>query len=107
MKKGSVLVLEVRIDEELVEGKAGFLGRAPKEDLRRLTRAMRRAAQDRRIGALVLRLAQPGLGWSKAASLGRAVGDFRAANKPTVAYLEGAGNVDFTLACACETLVMP
>ncbi|MEE9179834.1 MAG: signal peptide peptidase SppA, partial [Vicinamibacteria bacterium] len=59
-----------------------------------------------RIGALVVRFAHPDIGWAKAASLARAIEAFRSSGKPVVAFLEGAGNLDYALACACETLVM-
>lgn len=103
------LVLQVRLDGEVVEGRAGWslFGRGQREELQRLVRAIRRAAEDRRIGGLLLSLAHPVLGWAKAAGLARAIRDFRRSGKPTVAFLEGAGNVDYLVACACETLVMP
>jgi protease-4 len=47
------------------------------------------------------------LGWAKAATLARAVREFRSSGKPTVAFLEGATNVDFMVGSECETLVMP
>jgi protease-4 len=102
------LVLQVRLEEEVVEAKADppLVGRSAKVDLRRVTRAIRQAAADRRVGGLMIRLAHPEIGWSKAASLSRAVRDFRSSGKPAVAFLEGAGNLDYSLACACETLVM-
>jgi protease-4 len=109
MRKTGRLILQVRLDGEVVEGKTrfGLLVRAPKAELPRLVRAIRRAARDRRIGGLVLRLAHPQLGWAKAATLVRAVREFRASEKPTLAFLEGAANVDFMLGSACETVVMP
>ncbi len=109
LKRKRALVLQVSLEEELVEGRAGISlwGRAPREDLRLLTRAIRRAAEDRRVGGLLLRMAHSRLSWAKAATLARAVQDFRATGKPTLAFLEGAGNIDFTVACACETLLMP
>lgn len=101
-------VLQVRLEEEVVETRAEmpFLGRSPKVDLWGITQAIRKAARDRRIGALVVRFAHPDIGWAKAASLARAIEAFRSSGKPVVAFLEGAGNLDYGLACACETLVM-
>jgi protease-4 len=109
MSKKQKRILHVRLEGEVVEGKAGlgFFGRPQRDELQRLIRTVRKAGEDRKIGGLLLRLAEPELGWSKAASLARAIGDFRRSGKPTVAFLEGAGNIDFALACACETLVMP
>ena len=110
------LVLQVRLEDEVVETRAEppFLARSPKSDLRRMTLAIRRAANDRRVGALILRFAHPEIGWAKAASLARAIRAFRSAGKPpkppkppkpVVAFLEGAGNLDYALACSCDVLI--
>ena len=101
-------ILQVRLEEEVVEtrGETPFLARSPKLDLRGATQAIRKAAGDRRIGALLVRFAHPEIGWSKAASLVRAIEVFHASGKPVVAFLEGAGNLDYALACVCETLIM-
>ncbi|MGH9460920.1 MAG: signal peptide peptidase SppA [Vicinamibacteria bacterium] len=107
------LVLQVRLEDEVVETRSEppFLARTPKSDLRRMTLAIRRAANDRRVGALILRFAHPEIGWAKAASLARAIRAFRSAGKPpkppkpVVAFLEGAGNLDYTLACSCDVLI--
>jgi len=91
------LILEVRLEEEVVEVRAEspLLARSPKVDLRRTTQVIRRAALDRRVGGLILRLAHPEVGWAKAASLARAIRVFRSAGKPVVGFLEGAGNLDY------------
>ncbi len=109
MSKKHKRILHVRLEGEIVEGKAGlgFFGRPQRDELQRLIRVVRKAGEDRKIGGLLLRLAGPELGWSKAASLARAIGDFRRSGKATIAFLESAGNIDFSLACACEILVMP
>ncbi len=104
------LVLQVRLEDEVVETRAEspLLARSPKSDLRRLTLAIRRAANDRRVGGLILRFAHPEIGWAKATSLGRAIRAFRSSGKPprpVVGFLEGAGNLDYALACSCETLI--
>ena len=101
-------VLQVRLEEEIVETRAetALLARSPKVDLQGATQAIRKASRDRRIGALVVRFAHPDIGWAKAASLARSIEAFRSSGKPVVAFLEGAGNLDYGLACACETLIM-
>jgi protease-4 len=104
------LVLQVRLEDEVVETRVEppFLARSPKSDLRRMTLAIRRAANDRRVGGLIMRFAHPEIGWAKAASLARAIRAFRSAGepaKPVVAFLEGAGNLDYTLACSCDALI--
>lgn len=110
-KKKKRLILQLRLEDELVETRAEspLFARSPKMDLRRTTLAIRRAAEDRRVGGLLLRIAHPELGWAKAESLARAIRAFRAASdppKPVIAFLEAAGNLDYTLACSCETLVV-
>ena len=106
MKKKRV-VLAVRLEDEVVETQTEprFLSRSPKSDLRRLTLVLRRAARDRRVAGVILRFAHPDIGWAKAASLGRAIRAFREADKPVVGFLEGAANLDYALACSCDTLV--
>ena len=105
--KKKCLVLRVRLEDEVVEtrAEAPLLTRAPKSDLRRMTLAIRRAAEDRRVAGLILRFAHPEIGWAKATGLARAVRAFRSAGKPVVGFLEGAGNLDYALACSCETLI--
>lgn len=100
--------LEIRLEDELTEARADFrwVGRTGREDLRRLLRAIRSAREDPRVGAMVLSLGGPRIGWSKLASLARAVREFRSSGKPTLAYLEGASNADYFLACSCESIVM-
>ena len=97
MRRKRRQVLQVRLEEEVVETRAEmpFLGRSPKVDLWGITQAIRKAARDRRIGALVVRFAHPDIGWAKAASLARAIEAFRSSGKPVVAFLEGAGNLDY------------
>jgi protease-4 len=109
MGKKKRIVLQVRLESEVVEGRAkfGLLGRAPKLELRRVAQTIRRAAGDRRIEGLFLRLNHPQMGWAKADALARAVREFRASGKLSVAFLEGATNVDFMVGSMCKTMVMP
>ncbi len=103
------VVLHVRIEGELIEGRAGFglFGRSHREALQGLTRILRCAAEDRRVGGLLLSISPIELGWSKAATLARAIRNFRDSGKPTAAFVESAGNVEYFVASHCETLVMP
>ena len=103
------VVLHVRLDGELVEGRAGFglFGRSTREELQAVTRIFRGAAEDRRVAGLLLSLSPLEIGWSKATTMARAISEFRGSGKPTVAFLESAGNIEYFLASHCETLVMP
>jgi protease IV len=71
--------------------------------------ALRRARDDYRVVALVARLGGKGIGLAAAQELRRAVRDFAAAGKSTVAWAESygefsAGNVQYYLATAFETI---
>lgn len=103
-------VLRLRPEEPVAEVRAElpFFGRRSRSDLWSLLQILRRAGADPRIAGLFLDAgaAGPGLGWSKAESLRRAVGEIRAAGKPTVAFLERGGHLQYLLASACETIVI-
>ena len=97
----------------MVEARAelAFLTRRSRSELWSLLQILRRARSDPRIAGLFLDAGAAGfggsgLGWSKVESLGRAIGEIRAAGKPTVAFLERGGHLQYLLASACETLVM-
>lgn len=67
-----------------------------------------RAAKDTRIRAIELKIEGLDSGLARTQELRDALADFRAANKPIVAYLEVAGNRDYYLASvADEVYLMP
>jgi protease-4 len=74
-----------------------------------LIRALERAAKDKRIRALLVRIGQPKMGWARIQEVRGAIERFRASGKPTVAFAEtfgeGPGGTPlYFLATACETI---
>jgi protease-4 len=85
-------------------------GKVETLQLRSLTRALRYAAHDRRIkGLLLLGNLSPGgygSGYAALREVRAAIGDFRAAGKPVVAYIDYAANRDIYLASAASEIVL-
>jgi len=113
MRTRSFTVLRLRPEEPVVEARAelAFLTRRSRSEMWSLLQILRRARSDPRIAGLFLDAGAAGfggsgLGWSKVESLARAIGEIRAEGKPTVAFLERGGHLQYLLASACETLVM-
>lgn len=106
-------VLEVDLDSGVVE-------KAPSTPLERVlhqravvlrdvTDALDRAGDDRRVGGLVVRLGNGGLGLAQAQELREAVGRFRERGKRAVAYAEtfgesGRATTDYYLAAAFDEI---
>lgn len=65
-----------------------------------------RAAADPKVSGVILRINSPKLGWAKMRSFRQAIGRVRAKGKTVHAYLDGADNMDFLLATACDEVVM-
>jgi protease-4 len=106
-------VIRLRPEEPPVEVRRDlpFLGRRSRSDLWSVLQVLRGARSDRRIAGLLLDVGAPGfrgpvLGWSKIESLRRALGEIRAASKPTVAFIERGGPLQYLLALACEKIVI-
>jgi protease-4 len=85
-------------------------GRTETVQLRQLTRALRYASHDNRIkGLLLLGNLSPGgygSGFAALREVRAAIGDFRAAGKPVVAFIDYAANRDFFLASAASDIVL-
>jgi protease IV len=66
-----------------------------------------KAAADAKITGLILHLNDPSVGWSKMRALRQAIGRVQAKGKKVHAYMDGASNMDYLLASACDEIVMP
>jgi protease-4 len=66
-----------------------------------------RAADDAKISGVILRINSPKIGWSKMRAFRQAISRVQAKGKKVHAYLDGADNMDFLLASACDEVVMP
>jgi protease-4 len=71
-----------------------------------LTHAIRDAAKDDGVSALVLRLHGASMGWTQRQALRRELIDFRKSGKPSYCYLISGGNSDYMLASACREVSM-
>ena len=69
-------------------------------------RAIRRAAEDERIKALVLQCDGSGAGWAKAQELRWAIQAFKESGKPVWAFMEVAGREDYYIAALADRIVI-
>ena len=67
---------------------------------------LRKAKVDNRIGAVLLDINFPGIGWGKADELRDAIADFRTSGKPAYAYLEIGTNREYYIATAAEKIYL-
>ena len=68
---------------------------------------LRKAKVDNRIGAVLLDINFPGIGWGKADEFRDAVKDFKASGKPVYAYMEIGTNREYYLATAADRVFLP
>ena len=68
---------------------------------------LRKAKVDNRIGAVLLDIDMPGIGWAKADELRDAVKDFRTSGKPAYAYMEIGMNRDYYIATSADKIFIP
>ncbi len=68
--------------------------------------ALRRAAQDDRITALLMDFQGVGADWAKLDELGHAVQAFKDGGKPVVAYMDGGSTRDYALAALADQVVL-
>lgn len=66
-----------------------------------------KAADDAKVAAVVLRINEPTVGWSKVSALRQAISRVQAKGKKVHAYLDDATNMHYLLATACDEIVMP
>jgi len=68
---------------------------------------LRKAKVDSRIGAVLLTIDFPSIGWGKADELRDAVRDFKTSGKPVYAYMEIGTNKEYYLATAADKIFLP
>jgi protease-4 len=66
-----------------------------------------KAAGDEKIDGVILRINNPTIGWAKMNAFRKAIGRVQAKGKKVHAWLDGASNIDYLLASACDEIVMP
>lgn len=108
--ENSVLVLSVSgelPDYAAEEPLAKAFGIKPQQSFSSLLTQLRKAKVDKRIGAVLLDIDFPGIGWGKADEFRDAVKDFRASGKPVYAYMEIGTNREYYLATAADKIFLP
>jgi protease-4 len=106
----SVLVLSISGDlpDYLPEEPlAKAFGIGEKQSFTTLLTQLRKAKVDNRIGAVMLDISFPGIGWGKADELREAIKDVRASGKPVYAYMEIGTNREYYIATAADKIFLP
>ncbi|MFZ1700719.1 MAG: signal peptide peptidase SppA [Pyrinomonadaceae bacterium] len=106
----SVLVLSVSgalPDYTAEEPLAKAFGISQPQSFTSLLTQLRKAKADNRIGAVLLDINFPGIGWGKADELRDAVKDFKTSGKPVYAYMEIGMNKEYYIATAADKIFLP
>ncbi|HEY2931913.1 MAG TPA: signal peptide peptidase SppA [Acidobacteriota bacterium] len=100
--------LQIEIKEAVTEAvpEYSLLSRKRRIHLKMLLDAIDQAAVDKRIAAILLIVRQPEIGWAQVEEVVAALSSFRSHNKPVTAYLESAGNKEYLLASAADSIYM-
>jgi protease-4 len=77
------------------------------ESLTEAIARLERAATDKRVSGLLLKIEGPSLGRAKLAEFQRAIAKFREQGKPVYAWLADGSSSGYLLATACDEIVMP
>ena len=83
----------------------GFFESRP-PSIRGLVEAVDRAARDGRVKGLLLRVSSVGAGWARVQELRDALVRFKRTGKPSWAYLESPGNLEYLLATGCAKVAL-
>ena len=110
VETNSVLVLSVSgsLPDYVPEDQfAKALGMGQGQSFTSLLTQLRKAKVDDRVGAVLLDINFPGIGWGKADELRDAIKDFRTSGKPIYAFLELGLNREYYIATAAEKIFVP
>lgn len=108
--ENSVLVLSVTgdlPDYSPEDPTAKLLGVNQTQSFTSLLTQLRKAKVDSRIGAVMLDIDFPMIGWGKADELREAIKDFRTSGKPIYAFMELGTNREYYIATSAEKIFMP
>ena len=106
MRKRYFLCIELKdvIAESALD--YSLLARRHRTHLKALLDAIEQAAQDRRVHAILVIVRQPELGWAQAEELAAALDRFRRAGKSVTVFLGSAGNREYFLATAGDSIYL-
>jgi len=108
--ENSVLVLNVSgslPDYAPEDPMAELVGMSQPQSFSSLITQLRKAKADSRIGAVLLNVSFPQIGWGKADELRAAIKDVRDGGKPVYAYMQLGMNQDYYIASAAERIYIP
>lgn len=108
--ENSVLVLKISgdmPDYAPEDNTAKLLGIKQPMSFTSLLTQLRKAKVDNRVGAVLLDIEFPQIGWAKADELRDAIKDFRASGKPIYSFMELGLNKDYYIAAATEKIFVP
>ncbi len=110
VQENSVLVLNISgslPDYAPIDPLAEFAGISQPQSFSSLLMQMRKAKVDSRIGAVLLNIKFPQIGWGKADELRAAIKSLRDSGKPVYAYMELGMNKDYYIASAADKIFIP
>ena len=84
----------------------GMFG-SPPDSLPSILDRLRKAADDKAISGVVLKIQSLDIGWARLHELQQAIAAVKATGKPVWARMDDAGNLQFLLAAACDRVLMP
>ena len=108
--ENSVLVLKISgdmPDYAPEDNTAKLLGINQPMSFTSLLMQLRKAKVDNRVGAVLLDIDFPQMGWAKADELRGAIKDFRASGKPIYSFMEFGLNKEYYIASATEKVFVP
>lgn len=105
-KEAQVVQLTIKGSFEEALPEANPFGPSPLH-FKGLLEIIKKAKEDQRVAAIVLKPASPNMGLAQARELVEALRDFRGAGKKIHAFAETAGTVDFVLLSAADRVTMP
>jgi protease-4 len=108
--ENSVLVLDISgelPDYVAEEPLAKAIGIKQQMSFTSLMTQLRKAKVDKRIGAVLLDINFPGIGWGKAYELRDAINVFKTSGKPVYAYMELGTNREYYIATAADRVFLP
>jgi protease IV len=106
----SVLVLKITgdlPDYSAEDPTAKLFGLGQPQSFTSLLSQIRKAKVDTRLGAVLLDIQFPAIGWGKADELRAAIIDLKTSGKPVYAFMEVGSNKEYYLATACDKIFLP
>ncbi len=110
VSSNSVLVLNVsgNLPDYIPEDQmARAFGYREPQSFTTLLSQLRKAKVDSRVGAVLLDVQFPQIGWGKAEELRNAIADFKTSGKPVYAYMEIGSNKEYYIASVADKIYLP